>query len=58
MLEVSSRTVFRTIHLEHNSLPQGSTYTLELALGGESLNQRVLGGGPAGVQRRDTVLLL
>ena len=58
MLEASSRTVSRTIRLEPSSLPQGSTSTLELVLGEESLNQRVLGGGPAGVQLRNTVLLL
>ena len=49
---ISSGPVSRTTQLEPSSLPKESS--LERARSGERQNTRELGGGPPGVQRRDT----
>ena len=49
---ISSGPVSRTTQIEPGSLPKEST--LERARSGERPNPRELGGGTAGVQRRDT----
>jgi hypothetical protein len=49
---ISSGPISRTTQLEPSSLSK--EYSLEHACSGERPNPRELGGGPAGMQRRDT----